>query len=160
MRRLRPGVVYFLVTGLAGLGSHILGSFGRRRDGRGCAGGLGVLTSSLLGHLAGGKSDRDRKTQRGEQKKSTGSATKFVAHKFESLSFISTSRARSRPVTSLISWNCRDSNATRNSRAVHNCSSPKNQSVPPVRCELLSAGNESWESRLQIDFLVATGPVL
>jgi hypothetical protein len=65
---------------------------------------LGVLTSSLLASLASGKSDRDEKTQRGGQKNSTGFVIKFVAHKFESLSFISSSRARRPPVTSLISW--------------------------------------------------------
>src|ERR1700689_1643458 len=102
VRRFRPSVINFLVTGLAGLGSHILGSFGRRRSGRRCAGGLGVLTSSLLAHLAGGKSERDEKTQRGEQKNSTGFVTKFLAHRFESLSFMSFSRARRPPVTSLI----------------------------------------------------------
>jgi hypothetical protein len=94
MRRFLPGVINFLMTGFAGLGPHVLGGFGRRRRGRGCAGGLGVLSSSLLAHLAGGKSERDEKTQRGDEKNSTGFVTKFVAHKFEALSFISSSRAR------------------------------------------------------------------
>src|ERR1700677_1586732 len=72
VRRLRPSVIDFLVTGLAGLGSHVLGSCGRRDSGRRCAGGLGALISSLLVHLAGGKSERDEKTQRVEREKSTG----------------------------------------------------------------------------------------
>jgi hypothetical protein len=94
VRRLLPSVINLLVTGLAGLGSHVLGGFGRRRRGRRCAGGLGVLSSSLLAHLAGGKSERDEKTQRGDEKNSTGFVTKFVAHRFESLSLMSFSRVR------------------------------------------------------------------
>jgi hypothetical protein len=89
VRRLLPSVINLLVTGLAGLGSHILGGCGRR-----CAGGLGVLSSSLLAHLAGGKSERDKKTKRGNEKNSTGFVTKLVAHRFESLSLMSFSRAR------------------------------------------------------------------
>jgi len=59
----RPGVINFLVTRLAGLGSHILGGFGGRRSSRRRAGGLGILTGCLLANLAGGKSERDEKTQ-------------------------------------------------------------------------------------------------
>jgi hypothetical protein len=43
VRCFRPAVVDFLVTGFAGLGSHILGGFRRRRTGRGWAGGLRIL---------------------------------------------------------------------------------------------------------------------
>ena len=53
-----------------------------------------VLTSSLLVGLAGGIRGRNEKTYRREQKNSTGFVIKFVAHKFESLSFISSSSAR------------------------------------------------------------------
>jgi hypothetical protein len=82
MRRFLPGVINFLMTGFADLRSHILGGFGRRRCGRRCAGGLGVLTSSLLARLAGGISARNEKTKHPEQKNSTGLVIKFVAHKF------------------------------------------------------------------------------
>src|SRR5580692_5661732 len=78
MRRLLPGVINFLMTGFAGLRSHILGTFGRRSSGRRCAGGWGVPTSSLLARLAGGISARNQKTQRREQKNSTGFGIKFV----------------------------------------------------------------------------------
>src|ERR1700722_14626094 len=104
VRRFRPSVINLLVTGLAGLGSHILGSFGKRARGCRCAGGLGVLSSSLLAHLGGGKSERDEETQRGEEKNSTGFVTKFVAHRFESLSFMSFSRGENSLFTSSTFW--------------------------------------------------------
>jgi len=94
VRRFLPVVINLLVTGLAGLRSYVLGSFGRRRSGRRCAGRLGVLSSRLRACLAGGNSERDEKTQPGEQKNSTAFVTKFVDHGFESLSFMSFSRAR------------------------------------------------------------------
>ena len=103
VRRFCPSVINFLVTGLAGVGSHVLGSFGRRCSGRRCAAGLGALTSSLLAHLASGKSKRDKNTQRGEQKNSTGFVTKFVAHRFESLGS-SHSAGQAPLITSSISW--------------------------------------------------------
>src|ERR1700722_11478202 len=140
MWRFLPGAINFLMTGFAGLRSHVLGTFGRRRSGRRCAGGLGVLTSSLLARLAGGISVRNEKTKRREQKNSTGFVIKFVAHKFESLSFISSSRASRPPVTSLISRKLQefyfdlqfqDCSLLRNFQ--------KNQTETPVWCKLVSA---------------------
>src|ERR1700677_870392 len=140
VRRFRPSVINFLVTRLAGLGSHVLGSFGRRRSGRRCAGGLGVLTSSLLAHLAGGKSERDEKTQRGEQKNSTGFVTKFLAHRFESLSFMSFSRARRPPVTSLIFLEIAEIlMCVTIPRLFTIAHLSKNQTEIPVWCKLVSA---------------------
>jgi hypothetical protein len=61
---------------------------------------LGVFGSSLLARLADGKSERDEKTQRGEQKNSTGFLTKFVAHSLSPSAHLFSGAL----VTSLISW--------------------------------------------------------
>src|SRR5208282_4089393 len=55
VRGFLPGLVNFLVTGLAGLRSHVVGGVRRRRAGHGGAGGgggLSALASSLLTSLA------------------------------------------------------------------------------------------------------------
>jgi len=49
---LLPTVVDLLVTGFAGFRSHVLGDFGRRRSGHGCACGMSALIGSGLGSLA------------------------------------------------------------------------------------------------------------
>ena len=61
---------------------------------------MGVLPSRLPAHLAGGKSERDEKTQQKEQKNSTDFVTKFLDHRFESLGFMSFSRPETSLVTS------------------------------------------------------------
>jgi hypothetical protein len=59
VRRFFPGVVNFLVTGLAGFRSHVLGRIGcrGRRDGRGS--GLSAFSRSWLASLAGSQEDVD-----------------------------------------------------------------------------------------------------
>jgi hypothetical protein len=61
----------------------------------------GAFTSNLLAHLAGGKSDRDEKTWRQEEKNLTGFATKFAAHKLSPQLHLNS--RTSPPVTSLTS---------------------------------------------------------
>ena len=77
VRRFLPSVINFLVTGLAGLGSHILGHVGRgrRRSGRRCGGGLNSLTGSRRTSLAGSKDDDAEKED--QQKKSIDYKTRF-----------------------------------------------------------------------------------
>jgi hypothetical protein len=62
MRRFLPGVINFLMTGFAGLRSHVLGNVGGRRTGHGCAGGLSALIDNLLANLAWSKGDDHEKT--------------------------------------------------------------------------------------------------
>jgi hypothetical protein len=62
VRRFLPCVIDFLVTGFAGLGSHIFGGSGRRNAGCGCDGGLSVLIGNLLANLAWSKGDDHEKT--------------------------------------------------------------------------------------------------
>ncbi len=77
VRRFLPSVINFLVTGLAGLGSHVLGHFGRRRrrSDRRCAGGLNSLNWSWRTSLTGSKGDRAEKKD-GQQKKSINCKTR------------------------------------------------------------------------------------
>src|ERR1022692_1243223 len=74
MRRLRPSVVNFLVTGFAGLRSHVLGTICGRGTGRGRTGGLSVLRRNLLAILTVNEGDGREEIQYREKKRSRGPA--------------------------------------------------------------------------------------
>jgi hypothetical protein len=61
VRRFLPGVVDFLVTGLAGLRSHVLGGVGGRSTDRRCAGGLSAFGGNLRAGLARSKGNQEKK---------------------------------------------------------------------------------------------------
>ena len=64
MRRFLPGVVNLLVTSLAGLGSHILGHFGRNRTGHWRGARLNTLTCGRRTSLAVSKRDDEKKEEK------------------------------------------------------------------------------------------------
>jgi hypothetical protein len=61
MRRLFPGVIDFLVTGFAGLRSHVFGWVGGTRADRGLARGLSAFSGGLRARLRRG-ADYGKKT--------------------------------------------------------------------------------------------------